>query len=348
MLKKMLSAGELVSFTGQIALVLDAGLPLCDALETMAAGMQDTENGQVYRALAERFSQSGDLAGAMREDPVWPAYVAEMTGIGERSGKLEQVMRGLSVYYEREDRIRTAVRGAVNYPLMLGLMLMAIVLIILRKVVPVFRKVLGTMGLGAGAKESVMIRAGAVIGWVVLAVVGTGLVALAVISVMMKTKSREGVLRFVRNCSKPLRALADKLSAARLATVLSMLFQGGFPLSEAVRMAASVLPDEDAKRKVSAMTEALERGEPFSEALAGTEMFDTTYLGMVRMGVTAGREAEMLEKVAGLYETQAEDAIGRILSVIEPTLVALLAVVIGMVLLSVMLPMAGVLMSTLG
>lgn len=345
---KLLSAKDLTSFADQIALVLDAGLPLYDALETIADSEKDGENAEVYRALAENFSKTGNLAEAMRTDAVWPAYVTEMTAIGERSGKLEQVMRGLAAYYEREDRIRTAIRSAVTYPLTLGVMLIAIVLIILWKVVPIFRKVLGTMGAGSGTKESAMIRAGSLVGWIVLAVVGLGLIALIAVLVLMKTKSRESIVRLLKKSIKPIRVLTDKLSAARLASVLSMLLSGGFPLGEAARMAATVLPDDEAKRKAADMTQALEEGTPFADALSDTKMFDATHLRMIRMGITAGREADVMEKVAGIYEEQAEDTVTRLLSVIEPTLVALLAIVIGAVLLSVMLPMAGVLMSILG
>jgi len=348
MRNKSLSPKELSGFFSQVALILDAGIPLYDALETLADSEKEGENATVYRGLADRFNQSGSLADAMGEDGVWPEYVCSMTEIGERAGKLEQVMRGLSSYYDREDRIRSAVRNAVTYPLTLGVMLVVIVLIILWKVVPVFNTVLGTMGIGAGTRESGLIRAGSIVGWTVLILVAVLLIGFVAVLLLRKTRARHKVDRFLMKVFKPIRVLTKKLSAARVASVLSMLLEGGFPMGEATRMAAAVLPDAAARHKVAAMTEKLEQGIPFAEALEGTRMFEPTHLRMIRTGITAGREAEMMEKVAAVYEEQAEDTITKLLSIIEPTLVALLAVVIGAVLLSVMLPMAGVMMSLLG
>ena len=144
-----ISAAELSNFCGQVALILEAGLPLYDGMETLAGADQSSSNADVYAAASKVVTETGSLYAALKEDKRWPEYLVEMVGIGERSGKLDQVMRGLEAYYAREDRIRSSVTSAITYPLVLGVMLVLIVLILLWKVLPVFRRVLSSMGVSS-------------------------------------------------------------------------------------------------------------------------------------------------------------------------------------------------------
>jgi len=110
-------------------------------------------------------------------------------------------------------------------------------------------------------------------------------------------------------------------------------------------MTSHVLDDRDAAAKVEQIRESLAGGQNFADAVAGTELFDDLHNRMIAMGSATGREDQVLGKLSALYEEQAEEDISRLISIIEPTLVALLSVVIGAVLLAVMLPMAGILSS---
>ena len=110
-------------------------------------------------------------------------------------------------------------------------------------------------------------------------------------------------------------------------------------------MTAAVMTDNDAAQKVRNIRETLNEGTSFADAIDKADLFDELHESMIRMGSATGREDQVLGKLASLYEEQVEDDITRLISIIEPTLVAILAVVIGAVLLSVILPMAGILTS---
>jgi len=137
--------------------------------------------------------------------------------------------------------------------------------------------------------------------------------------------------------------LQTKLSASRVAGVLAMMLEGGFPTGEALEMTASVLDDRDAADKVNQIRQKLEQGSSFAEAVTGTCLFDELQNRMITMGSATGREDQVLGKIAQLNEEQVEEDISRLVSIIEPTLVAVLAIIIGAVLLSVMMSMAGIL-----
>ncbi len=342
---KQLSAAELSNFCGQVALILEAGLPLYDGMETLAQADSASENAELYASASKVVTETGSLYEALKSDGRWPEYLVEMVGIGERSGELDRVMRGLESYYAREDRIRTAVSSAVTYPLLLGAMLVVIVLIMLWKVLPVFRRVLSSMGVGLSEAGSSMMRIGAAVGWIVLVLVAAAVIAVLFVVLRLRSEHRDETLAALRKNFPPLDRLSRKLSASRVASVLSMMLSGGFRTDEALEMTTAVLTDRFAAAKVGEIRSAMEAGESFADAVSKADLFDDLHESMIRMGSATGREDQVLAKLATLYEEQAEDEITRLISIIEPTLVAVLAVVIGAVLLSVVLPMAGILTS---
>ena len=330
--KRGLDSAELSSFCSQVALILSAGLPLYDGMETLAETTKGSEYADLYENASKAVNETGSLYQALQRDDRWPTYLVEMTGIGEQTGQLENVMNDLAEYYAREDRIRSSLIGAITYPLVLGVMLVLIIAIMLWKVLPVFQRVLNSMGAEL---------------WVVLALVALVVLAVVVCAILMKTGARDKVLNLVRKLFPPVRNLSMKLAASRVASVLSMMLHSGFPTGEAFRLLPSVLSDSEAAEKVQGIQKDLDNGASFADAISNSKLFDGLHDRMIRMGVAAGREDQVMGKIAGLYEEQVEDGISRLVGIIEPTLIALLAVVIGAVLLSVMLPMAGILSSML-
>ena len=343
--QQTISSAELSSFCGQVALILEAGLPLYDGMETLAGADSKSANAAMFKAASEGVTRTGSLYDALKEDDKWPDYLVEMVGIGEKAGQLEKVMRGLEEYYAREDRIRSSLISALTYPLSLGVMLLVIILIMLWQVLPVFRRVLGSMGIGLGSAGNMMMRVGTIVGWLVLILVGLALAALAVGVLLMKTSRRETVLNVVSRLIPRIRRLRKKLSAYRVASVLSLMLYGGFTTDEALEMTASVLDDPQAGARVMQIRNEMHEGKSYADAIENTDLFEDLEVRMIRMGVATGREDQVLGKVAALYEEQTEAEISSLVAIVEPTLVALLSIVVGAVLLSVMLPMAGILSS---
>ena len=93
-----ISSAELSIFCGQVALILEAGLPLYDGMETLAGTGTNSENAEMFQAASKGVTDTGSLYEALKDDPRWPEYMVEMVGIGERSGHLESIMRGLETY----------------------------------------------------------------------------------------------------------------------------------------------------------------------------------------------------------------------------------------------------------
>ncbi len=329
----------------QLAFILESGMALEDGVGALADKSEKDGLQPVYQALCAGLNETGSLCEAMRQSTAFPAYAVEMAGVGETTGRLEAVLRGLADYYEREARMREAITDATVYPIALGAMLVVIVLVMLCKVLPVFRRVLGGMGVGAADAGGALITLGAWLGWIVMALVGLAVLAALGCAQALRTQARERVLRLLRRVFPQLRRIEAERSAARAALALSRMLSSGFGPEEAAATAASVLEDGAAAARMKDMRQALEEGEAFSDALERSGLFQPRQMRMIRAGAQAGRGAQVLEKLAADYDDAAEREIAHIVWIIEPTLIALLSIVVGGILLSVMLPMARMLTS---
>ncbi len=343
---RIMSSEELSSFCDQIALMLSSGMTLRDGIEMLAEDeMKDKSlKNRPYTNLYKVVDETGSLYVALKENEEdWPSYMVEMVDIGEQTGRLEDIMVSLSTYYQREGRIRSAATSAITYPLVLGVMLVVIIGILLWRVLPIFRRVLASLGVGASSSGSVLMQIGTWVGWGVLILIGLVVVAAIVIAILMKTKAREGVLKFLKNLFPPVRRLTEKLSASRVAGILSLMLSSGFPMENALEMAPAALADQESIEKVGQIRQDMIAGDTFSDALSKSGLFADFHNRMLKVGAASGHEPQVMEKIAEIYEEQVEDGLDHLISIVEPTLVALLSIVIGAILLSVMLPMAGVL-----
>jgi type IV pilus assembly protein PilC len=163
----------------------------------------------------------------------------------------------------------------------------------------------------------------------------------------MRTTQRDNVLRVLMRVFPPLRFIADRLSAGRFASVTAMLLGSGFPLEEALGLMPGVMTDTLAREKVQDVHARMQSGASFSDAIEGARIFEPIHGKMIKVGFMAGQTETVMERLAEQYQGAVDDGIRRLVSAIEPTLVAVLSVVIGGILLSVMLPLAS-LMSSMG
>jgi len=343
----MLTSEELSVFCDQIALMLESGMTLKDGIDMLAED-EEKEGARVrpYALMRETIEETGSLYIAMKErEDEWPHYMVEMVGIGEETGRLEDIMRNLSAYYLREGKIKDAASSAVTYPLVLGVMMVVIIAVLLWRVMPVFRRVLSSLGVDPNGSSMRLMNIGSIAGWIVLGIIAVAIIAVVTVVILMRTNKREKVMATLRKILPPVQKISHKLSSSRIAGMLGMMLSGGFPIENAIDMSANALEDEQSIEKVKEIKKSMDEGEPFADAISSSGLFTDFYNRILKIGAASGHEPQVMTKIAEVYEEQVEDDLSRLISLIEPVLVALLSIVIGAILLSMMLPMAGVMSS---
>ena len=341
--QKTLPPDETSLFCEQVAMVLKAGIPLNDGIETLARSYAGSRYGARFDGIRAALNRRGAFSAALEDAGIFPVYMLAMVRIGERSGKLDDVMASLANYYQWEAQIKTSVKNAILYPSLLVMMLSVVVAILVISVIPVFQRVFNSLGLLGGGPASAAMQIGVGVGKGMLVLVGVFAVLLALIGILLKTNRRESVLSLLARVIPAVRRVNARLSTARYASALSMMLASGYPLAEAIQLAPSVVTDEKHRHQAERAAKELLGGTSFADAAEKSGLFDPMHEKMIRFGSAAGKLDAVMEKLSGIYMTEADDAIHNVIAMIEPTLVAVLSVVIGGILLSVMLPLLSVL-----
>lgn len=345
--RKILPAIETAAFCRQTAMILNSGIFLYDGMEVLCRSYKDTPFSPAFEAVLAGVRDGGTLYEGVCSAGVFPNYMVQMVRAGEMTGNLDAVLERLADYYEKEDRLRSTIRNAVAYPLVLVAMLAVVIGILVVKVLPVFSQVFRSLGVGEGGASGAALALGVGVGKAMLVIVALLFAAAIVIALMWKLGGRQKVLSMAEKVSPRVRKLMKKQSAQRFAQVTSMVLASGYSIEKGLEMLPELLDDERVSEKVSRCRELLNENGDFAAAVEEIGMFEPLHERMLRVGVETGHTDTVLASLADQLDLEVTEEIEAIAANIEPILVAVLTVVIGGILLAVMLPLAGIL-TTLG
>lgn len=340
--RKMMPAEELSLFAEQIRLMLSAGMPLTEGVEALTEG----NDAEAFQILKQEMQMTGELHTAMEKAGIFPNYMVKMVRIGEETGETEKVMAGLTDYYAREAKIRNAVRSAVTYPVIIICMMAVVIALLIIKVLPVFENVYRSLGIDLESQSGPVMTIGVGVGKWVLVLVGVALVAALVIGILMKTKYREKITHFAMRYLPVFRKLVKRTTAVRFATVMKMMIGSGFPIDRAVEEAGEVMDNEDARSAIEALKINMQTSS-FAPSVEKSNIFLPLHARMLTVGEQTGQTESALGRIAEIYEQEVDETFARIVSAIEPVLVGVMAVVVGAILLTVMLPLASIIANIL-
>lgn len=345
--RKTLPAIETAAFCRQTAMILRSGIFLYDGMEVLCRSYKDTPYGEMFERIFHGVRDGGTLYEGLSSAGIFPEYMVQMVRAGEMTGRLEPVLEKLADYYEKEDRLRSAVRSALVYPLVLTGMLAAVIGILVVKVLPVFAQVFRSLGAGEGGASGAALSMGAALGWIMLTAVALLFAAAIALALVWRLGGREKVLLLAEKLSPQVRSLIKKQSAQRFSQVISMVLASGYGIDSGLDMLPDIMGGDRVSSKLSRCRELMRDSGDFAGAVESLELFDPLHERMIRVGVETGHTDQVLSGMAELYEQEVTEGIEALAAGIEPMLVAVLTVVIGGILLAVMLPLAGIL-TTLG
>lgn len=340
--KLKLSHEELSVLCEQIALVLRAGLPIHDGVEALCENYKGTRFEKNFTQLSITVMESGSLSLGFKEAGMFPDYLIAMTEIGEKTGELDGVMEELSLYYEREASNRRSIKSALFYPLLLIVMMALLIGVLVTQVLPIFENVYGSFDSGSSAGWMNM---AVTFGKVTLIVAGVVLLLVIIILLALKLDSSQRLMQWLQSLIPPLRKLEQRMSAARFASTLGMMLRSGFPLEESMALIENLFSNKQLRKRVADCRNKMDEGVAFPNAVGETGIFEPLHCRMISVGFRAGQTDRVMSKLAALYDEEVNTQIGHLISIIEPSLVALMSVIIGAILLSVMLPLLSIMNS---
>lgn len=340
--KSVLSNLEVAGFCSQMAMILKSGFSTTEGISLMQSDAVNPEEEALLECMYQEVLESGQLCPALQELGVFPDYMVKMVEIGEETGNLDEVMEALSKHYEREEAISQEIKGALTYPLIMIGMMLLVIIVLLTKVMPVFNQVFKQLGREmTGISKGMLLFGNAISRY---AVVLVGIFVLFVVALIYVTKTKAGRKQLLKvGCHfKAFRELYEKKAACRFASGMYLTLKSGLSPEQGIEFSQRLVDDSYFAKKVSDCRAKLEEGCDLGEAFRQSGVFSGLYARMAVIANRSGRMDEVMDKIASQYEEEIDGRLSAFISVLEPTLVIVLSVVVGIILLSIMIPLMGI------
>lgn len=341
-MKQILTDNELSSFSGQLAMILHSGISVLEGISIIQEDMPEGDGRNIISAIYASLEETGELAEALSASSVFPEYFIKMTEIGERSGTLEDVMSSLCDYYKRQESLTRSIREALTYPLILIFMLFAVLIVLMSQVMPVFQEVFQQLGIEMTGVSSAIFRISGVMQTVAtLLLVLLVILALACVLAMRSKKGKETLLSVIMKL--PLgRRVTELLACSRFSDALSLALHSGLDMGESFTLAAGLTDQNLFHGKIEKAGALLEEGSDLADSLRNADIITGLNARMLSIGFRTGSAEDALKQIAISTQEEADNRIQRAVGALEPTMTAVLSVLTGIILVSVMLPLLGV------
>ncbi len=344
---KPLSKEELAYFCTQLTLIMKSGINLNDGLVMMMDDTKDPLSAALISKISASINDQKQLYVSLEETHAFPDYLVSMIKIGEASGHLESVLEGLSAHYMQEANLRTSIKNAIMHPLLLLLLMSAVVSVLLIKILPIFKDVFVQISSQLNNASSTAIQFATQAGVIVLIIIGA--ILLLILAMFVMSFSIKGKALLIKLFSRVFyfRGLSEKISIARFSSAMSLMLSSGFDNNEALSLGKNVVTNPRIKAKITTCEEKLDKNESFAKAITESDLFPPIYSQMIRISYKSGMLDDVWNQIADKYDNEVNDSLDNLVSFIEPLLVGVLTVVIGVILISVLLPLMGI-MSSIG
>ncbi|ACL69356.1 type II secretion system inner membrane protein GspF [Halothermothrix orenii] len=331
---------DLVLFTQQFSVLLNAGISLVEALDIMYDQVEHPRLKEVVRSIQEDVETGSSLTDALLKHPdVFPELYCQMVKAGEAGGVLDQVLEQLSAHYERQDEINSKVKSAMYYPVILLVVAVGVVIFLMTRVVPQFISLFSSMDVELPLPTRILIKLSTFLSsywWALFG--GLGLT----VALLLKYKSTpEGRRRFDSLILKipVFGKLMRKIYVSRFTNTLSILLTSGIDIISALAIVEEVVGNKVFSDVISRSRTQVSEGISLSRPLDESGEFPRMVIQMINVGEEAGSLDNMLQKVSDFYDKEVETSINNTVSLIEPLMIVVLAVIVGFIVMSIILPM---------
>lgn len=331
---KQLSNMELSTFFNQLTLILRSGISYTEGITLMLEDTPSKEGKEILSGILQEAEYTGSLSQALKSSSCFPDYAFQMTNLGEQTGHLDDVTNSLAEYYQHEESLWKNIKNAVTYPLFMMGMMGIILLILVVKVLPIFHQVFDQLGAVPSGLPGKILQIGTLLEKYSILIVISALLLGIILFYFLWYKQRFSKL-LPRHISKT-------IALSRFANGMYLSLSSGFDIEESLAMISELVGHKEISEKIQRLRTEIAEGEDFSSALKNSDLFSGVYLRLIHIGFKTGTIDSVMKEISIQCNEDVEEQLARFISKIEPTLIAVLCMIVGMILLSVMLPLLGI------
>jgi len=330
---------HIVTFTRQLATLIDAGLPILRSLFILQEQTESVMFKQYIGQMAKNIESGASLSEAMAKHPkVFDKLYVNMVRAGEIGGVLERVLNKIAQFLEKRQALVSKVRSAMMYPVVVMVMAGLIVGYILIAIIPRFAAIFTQLGAELPAPTMMLVHASNILVnhgiWVIVGII----LLIILFNKINKTKSGKLLFDKLKLKVPAVGELLRKIAISRFADTLATLINSGVPILQALDIVRDTSGNEVVSRAMEKVYSSVKDGETIHEPLSESKVFPPLVIHMVAVGEETGAIDHMLTKVAEAYEREVNDTVNALTSILEPLLIVFLGVIIGTIVVALYLP----------
>jgi general secretion pathway protein F len=331
---------QIAAVTRQMASLLQAGIPLAEALRMIIEQAPDKKIESAFRDIREKVTQGVPLGDAVLQHPAYfTDLYSNMVKAGESSGALDKVLVRLAGFLQAQTRLKNKVGAAMIYPMIMMLVGVIVVAILMTFVVPRVTQLIKGRGQELPTATAILIAiSDFLVNYYLLVMLGA---LAAVVAFQLFVNSDRGRLIWDRfKLRLPVFGdLMQKQAMARFSITLATLLRSGVPALQAIAVTKSVLDNKVLQNALQTVHDRVIEGTDIATPMKMSGEFPPTVAYMVGVGEQAGNLEEMLERIAGTYDEEVDLATQKLTSVIEPLIIVLLAAIVAGIVIAIVLPL---------
>ena len=331
---------DIAIFFRQFSVMIDAGLPLVQCLEILAANQENVPFQKALTGVRTTVEGGATLSNAMRKYPkIFDDLTTNMVEAGETGGILDTILQRLATYVEKAVKLKAAVKSALIYPVSVISIAVVIVGALLKFVVPIFVNLFASLQVDLPLPTRIVMGLSYVVGrfwWVLFA--GLGLLVFAITQMKKSEQGRYAWDSFL--LKMPVFGMVlRKIAVARFSRTLGTLLTSGVSILEALNITARTSGNAVLERALLKVRKAIEEGRTIVDPLRESGVFPNMVTQMIGVGEATGAMDAMLQKIADFYEDEVDAATKDMLTLLEPIMIAFLGVAVGGIVISLYMPL---------
>lgn len=328
-------------FCRQMLAILGAGVSIINALQMLAEQTENVALKKGIGTLADEVGKGETLSNAMRKQPkVFPSMFVNLIEAGEATGTLEISFDRMALQFEKENQLQQVIKKALTYPIIVGVVAVGVVFAMMTFVIPTFMSMFTDMDVEMPAITQFVINMSdffVAYWWLVIIVI---VVLVFGIKAYAKTVSGRVLFGTLKIKLPVIKNVEVKSAAAKFSRTLSTLLRAGVPMIQALEITAnSVDTNIHFQRAVYSARDQVANGSSLSKPIKMSGLFPPMVEHMISIGEETGNLEDMLENVAEYYEEEVTTATEQMMTVLEPMMILVLALIVGVIILAILQPM---------
>lgn len=339
---KRIKPKQLSVFCRQFSTMLNAGISIIKCLDILHDQTDKSKYKETLKSVYEGVQRGQALSAALNaQEGYFPEMMINMVEAGEASGTLDDVMNKLAETYEKSIKTANKIKSAMMYPIILGSLTVVVVIILMVFVLPVFIGMFESSGADLPAPTKLLMAfSNSLTGYwylYLLAICAGWFLSITYL------KNETGRLKWDQ--FKTTLPIVGKLNvtviSARMARTMSAMTQSGIPLLKSLDITAKVLGNKYFEMNLNNIKDEIKKGTPLSLAVRKTGIFPVMLQSMLTIGEESGTIDDVLEKTAAFYDEESDSAVTKMVGLLEPLMIIIMALVVGFIVVSIIMPIFG-------